>query len=143
MGKSTRCVKERGRRKEVNLKLRPNPRVMLSLLRSLRQSLPRRAPWRTPQPPKPASAHRRAYSDLGGEARRYGAKRHSMLGPTMLLVGVIPFFTFALGTWQVQRLQWKVNLIDEVREKMEREPIGLPKRVKCAALSLILPFACG
>lgn len=42
----------------------------------------------------------------------------------------MPIFTFALGTWQLQRLQWKVNLIDELREKLEREPIILPRQVK-------------
>lgn len=42
----------------------------------------------------------------------------------------MPIFTFSLGTWQLQRLQWKVNLIDELREKLEREPISLPQRVK-------------
>ncbi|KAF7979407.1 hypothetical protein HWV62_42522 [Athelia sp. TMB] len=45
-------------------------------------------------------------------------------------MGFMPFFTFGLGTWQLQRLQWKVNLIDELREKLEREPISLPQQVK-------------
>lgn len=49
----------------------------------------------------------------------------------MILVGLVPVFTFALGTWQVQRLKWKVNLIDELQEKLEREPMPLPKQVKC------------
>jgi len=39
----------------------------------------------------------------------------------------MPIFTFALGTWQ---LKWKVNLIDELQEKLEREPINLPRQVK-------------
>jgi surfeit locus 1 family protein len=42
----------------------------------------------------------------------------------------MPIFTFTLGTWQLQRLQWKVDLIDELREKLEREPIVLPRQVK-------------
>lgn len=48
----------------------------------------------------------------------------------MLVVGFIPIFTFALGTWQVQRLQWKVALIDELKEKLEREPMILPRHLK-------------
>jgi surfeit locus 1 family protein len=42
----------------------------------------------------------------------------------------MPIFTFGLGTWQLQRLKWKVNLIDELGEKLEREPISLPRQVK-------------
>lgn len=107
--------------------------MLSSLLR--RPLFQRVRPWRTPLSPstKALGGPRRAYADFGAagaEQRQYGAKRYSMLSPTMLLVGIIPFFTFALGTWQVQRLQWKINLIDEVREKMEREPITLPNRVK-------------
>ena len=48
----------------------------------------------------------------------------------MALVGIMPFFTFALGTWQVQRLKWKVNLIDELEEKLRREPLMLPPKIK-------------
>jgi cytochrome oxidase assembly protein ShyY1 len=47
----------------------------------------------------------------------------------------MPIFTFGLGTWQLQRLQWKVNLIDEMQEKLEREPIGLPQHVKSGLFS--------
>ena len=50
----------------------------------------------------------------------------------MVLVGIMPFFTFALGTWQVQRLKWKVDLIDELEEKLRREPLLLPPKIKCA-----------
>ncbi|KAH9950880.1 SURF1-domain-containing protein [Amylocystis lapponica] len=52
----------------------------------------------------------------------YRAKKESLLTPTMLLVGLIPIFTFALGTWQVQRLQWK------------REPMYLPNHINVAAV---------
>lgn len=60
----------------------------------------------------------------------YKARRDSWLNPTILVLGFIPIFTFALGTWQLQRLRWKVNLIDELKEKLEREPITLPRQVK-------------
>lgn len=58
------------------------------------------------------------------------ARRYPWLTPTMVLVGIMPFFTFALGTWQVQRLKWKVNLIDELEEKLRREPLVLPPKIK-------------
>jgi surfeit locus 1 family protein len=41
-----------------------------------------------------------------------------------------PIATFALGTWQVKRLKWKVNLIDELNDKLSREPMRLPRRIK-------------
>ncbi len=49
----------------------------------------------------------------------------------MVLLGIMPIFTFALGTWQIQRLKWKVNLVDELQEKLHRQPIILPDFIKC------------
>ena len=65
-----------------------------------------------------------------GAGPAYSVKRHPLLNTTMLVLGTIPVFTFALGTWQVQRLKWKVSLIDELTEKLEREPLSLPNKVK-------------
>lgn len=48
----------------------------------------------------------------------------------MVVVGIIPFFTFALGTWQLKRLKWKINLIDELEEKLQLQPIMLPEKIK-------------
>ena len=48
----------------------------------------------------------------------------------MVVVGIIPFFTFALGTWQLKRLKWKINLIDELEEKLQLAPLNLPGRIK-------------
>ncbi|KAA1067104.1 surf-like protein [Puccinia graminis f. sp. tritici] len=47
---------------------------------------------------------------------------------TIVLVSV-PILTFALGTWQVQRLGWKKELIKDLENKMALEPIGLPKHI--------------
>ena len=58
----------------------------------------------------------------------------------MVLVGIIPIFTFALGTWQVQRLKWKVALIDELEEKLQREPMPLPPHVKYGKLSMAILY---
>ncbi|KAI0697562.1 SURF1-domain-containing protein [Cytidiella melzeri] len=64
----------------------------------------------------------------------YRAKKDSLLSPTMILLGIVPIFTFALGTWQVERLKWKINLIDELHEKLSREPIPLPQRINLSAI---------
>ncbi|TBU63797.1 mitochondrial protein required for respiration [Dichomitus squalens] len=73
-------------------------------------------------------------STEGPSSSTYRAKREPWITPTMVLVGIIPIFTFALGTWQVQRLKWKVALIDELEEKLQREPMPLPSYVNLAAL---------
>jgi surfeit locus 1 family protein len=36
--------------------------------------------------------------------------------------------------WQVQRLKWKVDLIDELQEKLEMQPLTLPNHVECASV---------
>ncbi|KAG5654690.1 hypothetical protein H0H81_007446 [Sphagnurus paluster] len=46
----------------------------------------------------------------------------------------MPFFTFALGTWQLQRLKWKVNLIDELEEKLQLQPLSLPPKINLAVI---------
>lgn len=52
----------------------------------------------------------------------------------MVILGFMPIVTFALGTWQVERLKWKVDLIDELEEKLQREPMSLPNHVNLAVL---------
>ncbi|KII94136.1 hypothetical protein PLICRDRAFT_153522 [Plicaturopsis crispa FD-325 SS-3] len=94
--------------------------VSLRLRTHLRQDSPRRfahsedAPWnKTPI---------------------YSAKRKSLLNVTLLVIGFVPIFTFGLGTWQLQRLQWKIALIDELGEKLQRPPISLPKQINISVI---------
>ncbi|KAI0319762.1 mitochondrial protein required for respiration [Amylostereum chailletii] len=68
------------------------------------------------------------------EAAHYSARRQSFFNPTLIVLGVIPIFTFTLGTWQIQRLKWKVSLIDELTEKLQREPMSLPNKVNTAVI---------
>lgn len=63
----------------------------------------------------------------------YKPRREPLLTPTLVLIGTIPVLTFSLGIWQLRRLKWKVNLIDELQEKLEIAPLPLPKRIKYAA----------
>ncbi|KAJ2008133.1 surf-like protein [Coemansia thaxteri] len=41
----------------------------------------------------------------------------------------IPLIAFGLGTWQIQRLKWKMALLDDVNDRMHRRPVALPLRV--------------
>uniref|UniRef100_A0A914YWP3 SURF1-like protein n=1 Tax=Panagrolaimus superbus TaxID=310955 RepID=A0A914YWP3_9BILA len=43
-----------------------------------------------------------------------------------LLLLVVPGSAFALGCWQFQRLQWKLDLIKELEEKTTKEAIEFP-----------------
>jgi hypothetical protein len=72
------------------------------------------------------------------DASSYTPRREPWVTPTMLLIGFVPIFTFALGTWQLQRLQWKVALIDELEEKLQLQPLSFPKRIKCGHPSMHL-----
>jgi hypothetical protein len=76
---------------------------------------------------------RRSTSEAG-----YSPRRDPWITPTMILLGFVPIFTFGLGTWQLQRLKWKVALIDELEEKLQLQPLSLPKRIKCGRPSMHL-----
>ncbi|ORY23698.1 SURF1 family-domain-containing protein [Naematelia encephala] len=46
----------------------------------------------------------------------------------------MPIVTFFLGVWQVKRLRWKLDLIEEIERNIEREPMLLPPHVNLTAL---------
>lgn len=79
---------------------------------------------------RPIHLHARFQHTEKGSGAPYSAKRYSLLSPSFVALGLIPVLTFALGTWQVQRLKWKVDLIDQLSEKLQRDPILLPNKVK-------------
>ncbi|EPQ29711.1 uncharacterized protein PFL1_02931 [Pseudozyma flocculosa PF-1] len=54
--------------------------------------------------------------------------------PTTLVLGFIPIFTFGLGYWQIKRLKWKVNLIEELEDKLRKEPLHLPRNINLDVL---------
>ena len=73
------------------------------------------------------------------QALEAGAKRpHSNAALALLaLVGVAFFVGFiALGRWQVQRLAWKLDLIDRVEQRIAAAPGAPPPRAQWAALNV-------
>lgn len=54
-------------------------------------------------------------------------KKHNALGLTIL--ALIPITAFALGSWQVQRLDWKTKLIAKFEDRLVRPPLPLPPRI--------------
>ncbi|KAH8835453.1 mitochondrial protein required for respiration [Flagelloscypha sp. PMI_526] len=66
---------------------------------------------------------------------KYKTREPSRFNPFLLLAGFMPIFTFGLGIWQLKRLQWKVNLIDELEEKLQLPPIRLPEEIDLSTFS--------
>ncbi|KAK0390773.1 hypothetical protein NLU13_0276 [Sarocladium strictum] len=58
-------------------------------------------------------------------------KRH---GPGIILLALIPITAFALGTWQVQRLGWKTELIAKFEDRLVRDPLPLPPNIDPTAV---------
>lgn len=50
--------------------------------------------------------------------------------PFIYVLGLMPIFTFALGSWQIKRLQWKLDMIDQLENKLHKEPVRLPARIE-------------
>ena len=53
----------------------------------------------------------------------------------LLLAGVAFAGLLALGVWQVQRLQWKVALIERVEQRVHAVPVAAPGRAEWAAVN--------
>lgn len=50
--------------------------------------------------------------------------------PLMYVLAAVPLFTAYLGYWQLQRLKWKVGLIEELEDKLSQQPLLLPRNIK-------------
>ncbi|GAM87100.1 hypothetical protein ANO11243_051210 [Dothideomycetidae sp. 11243] len=53
----------------------------------------------------------------------------------LAVLALIPLTAFALGTWQVQRLGWKTELIARFEDRLVRDPLPLPPSVDPAAVA--------
>ncbi|OIW31058.1 SURF1-domain-containing protein [Coniochaeta ligniaria NRRL 30616] len=65
------------------------------------------------------------------ELIRTGGRRH---GYGLIVLAIIPVTAFALGTWQVQRLKWKTDLIAKSEDRLVAPPLPLPPRIDPAAV---------
>lgn len=50
-------------------------------------------------------------------------------------VALIPIISFGLGTWQIQRLEWKTDLIAKFEDRLIKPPLPLPPRINPDATS--------
>jgi len=59
---------------------------------------------------------------------------HSLIRNSRLSA-LIPIIAFGLGTWQVQRLDWKTKLVAKFEDRLVRPPLPLPPRVDPDAIA--------
>jgi surfeit locus 1 family protein len=78
-------------------------------------------------------------SSSGFSGARFGAGsrplhtasfKNTLLRPITVVLIFAPILTGYLGVWQVQRLKWKVALIEEVDRNLAKEPMALPGKIK-------------
>lgn len=50
-------------------------------------------------------------------------------GPGLIILALIPIISFVLGTWQVQRLDWKTKLIAKYEDRLVKPPLPLPPKI--------------
>ena len=85
---------------------------------------------------KPAPSENRAdfISIVDAPAKLISTKRKNTPWGIAFLA-VIPLTAFVLGTWQVQRLTWKTDLIAKFEDRLVRPPLPLPPRIDPSAVS--------
>ena len=114
-----------------------------NVLRSTASAIAPRAQWRrqclrTFTTSKQARQQRAAADDPNWESIvdrtpvivRAGRKH----GPGLILLALIPTIAFGLGTWQIQRLGWKTDLISRFEDRLVLPPLPLPPRIDPAAI---------
>lgn len=42
----------------------------------------------------------------------------------------MPIVCLGLGGWQVQRLRWKLDMIDQLEAKLNKDTVRLPSRIE-------------
>ncbi|KAI0096392.1 SURF1 family protein [Nemania sp. FL0031] len=133
----------------------PRPGLTRCIQRSIEPQQPSslaRSHFRAPLPlPLPSSPvpHHRSFSHTTPRRRQPGddpnftsildnppelvrtGRRH---GPGLIILALIPLTALVLGTWQVQRLGWKTQLIARFEDRLVQPPLPLPPRVDPEAI---------
>ncbi|KAF9427781.1 surf-like protein [Podila epigama] len=76
--------------------------------------------------------HGCGYATLHRSSRTQSGRRR--WGPVTIGLALCPIITFGLGTWQVQRLRWKLELIENLEDRMSLDAIPLPRKVNLDAI---------
>lgn len=116
-----------------------------ALLHAFRAAFPRRpVTGAAPRFSTSSGSSSRARFDSRGFTWRFGSARHAsgdssvhtaslrstIFRPITFILILAPLLTGYLGVWQVQRLKWKVALIEEVNQNLAKDPMALPAKIK-------------
>ncbi|KAK8870069.1 hypothetical protein IAR55_000639 [Kwoniella newhampshirensis] len=111
------------------------PTSSASFLSALRQTALRPIkPLRRPliHPTSTAFPHSRASSSTSFMPSQ--SARSNLFRPTTIVLIFVPILTGFLGVWQLKRLKWKLDLIDEVDRNLQKPPMLLPSNINLEAL---------
>ncbi|KAH8925869.1 hypothetical protein BT69DRAFT_1072455 [Atractiella rhizophila] len=86
------------------------------------------AHFRSVRVPTPLSRRGYATTDVAGAPNPFQNAPRRISVATLILT-LIPIATTCLGIWQLQRLQWKLDLIAHVEEALSLPPMRLPAQV--------------
>ncbi|KAL8278665.1 hypothetical protein RQP46_008957 [Phenoliferia psychrophenolica] len=94
---------------------------------------------RVPVPPRAPQPQLGLRHFVGGSQARSGGSQQSGGGKAsrvafIAVLGFMPVFTAFLGTWQIQRLRWKLQMIDQLESKLDQDAVGLPARIDLEAI---------
>lgn len=98
--------------------------IFVIACRRTRRSLPFTRSW-----PLVASLPTTQLAPVRRMATTAAATGIRSVGPMGIFLLIVPIGTFCLGTWQVQRRQWKLNLIAELDEKTKTSTIPFPENL--------------
>lgn len=74
---------------------------------------------------------RRTYkADIYGPESYEVYETDEKIGFSAYCLLIIPISAFALGTWQVQRLKWKTDLVEKLKTRTNFQPIELPENLE-------------
>ncbi|KAF1992303.1 COX1 assembly protein [Aulographum hederae CBS 113979] len=68
--------------------------------------------------------------DAPAQLVRSGQKHNAGI----IILALIPITAFCLGTWQIQRLYWKTDLIARFEDRLIRPPLPLPPQIDPTAI---------
>lgn len=60
--------------------------------------------------------------------------------PFIYVLGLMPIVCLGLAGWQVQRLRWKLDMIDQLDAKLNKDTVRLPARIEYAS-TLPIPLS--
>ncbi|WVQ79618.1 hypothetical protein IAT38_001718 [Cryptococcus sp. DSM 104549] len=117
----------------------PRPTIPSSFFTNLASSHIRSAFRSLPTPPRLhrplrfcPRPHSRPAASWDGTKKQTTTQK--LLQPTTIVLIFVPILTGFLGVWQIKRLQWKLNLIEEVDRNLSKAPMLLPNSINLAAL---------